>query len=469
MSQQPSEVRRIVWSEALPFSHLFRGFGLATDFNKIALAAVAVLAIYLGGRILDGAWQLNGDGKHLAVVGADGINEFNIYHTSRFNRETTLDWLHQVGKKPESKRVGVFTLFMSQARGVVYELTSAAIGLDPGRVVRATMKAVALKAWMFNLHPIFAILFTFLVVLPAWAYFGAAICRIAALQATRGEPISIGQALGFARDKFFTFYIIPIVPLAGLVLIKVAFGVAGLVGAIPLVGTILVPLFWFVAIGAGIVMGLLLIGAVLCGPLTYPALAVESTDAFEGWSRTLSYVHYIWRTVLYYGLALVYGAICFSFVKLAARVGLVLVGMFVSPGMNVGDASGPKGDVADKLKVMWQAPTLDFSTPFYGQVGNVPLTGASTIGRFLIAGWTFLLVAAVAGWLISYFFSSSTLIYLLLRRDADQVDLEEVYLDDDALDDQVAPATPEPAASAAPASIASLPVVGQSAPGGDGH
>jgi hypothetical protein len=49
-------IRSILWREVFPFLHIFRAFRIAVHPSKLALGLVALLALYAGGRILDGVW-----------------------------------------------------------------------------------------------------------------------------------------------------------------------------------------------------------------------------------------------------------------------------------------------------------------------------------------------------------------------------------------------------------------------------
>ncbi len=49
-------IRSIQWREVFPFLHIFRAFRIAVHPSKLALGLLALLALYAGGRILDGVW-----------------------------------------------------------------------------------------------------------------------------------------------------------------------------------------------------------------------------------------------------------------------------------------------------------------------------------------------------------------------------------------------------------------------------
>src|SRR5581483_11811254 len=49
-------IRSIHWREVFPFLHLFRSFRIAVHPSKLFLGLLGLLALYAGGRILDGFW-----------------------------------------------------------------------------------------------------------------------------------------------------------------------------------------------------------------------------------------------------------------------------------------------------------------------------------------------------------------------------------------------------------------------------
>jgi hypothetical protein len=52
------QIRSIDWHQAFPFTQLFRSFRIAIHLSKLALGLALLLAVYFGGRILDGVWPL---------------------------------------------------------------------------------------------------------------------------------------------------------------------------------------------------------------------------------------------------------------------------------------------------------------------------------------------------------------------------------------------------------------------------
>ena len=56
MAEDSHVIRGINWRETFPFTHLFRTFRIAIHPSKLLLALAALLALYIGGRVLDAVW-----------------------------------------------------------------------------------------------------------------------------------------------------------------------------------------------------------------------------------------------------------------------------------------------------------------------------------------------------------------------------------------------------------------------------
>ena len=56
--------------------------------------------------------------------------------------------------------------------------------------------------------------------------------------------------------------------------------------------------------------------------------------------------------------------------------------------------------------------------------------GAEASAQHLFEFWLWIVMALVAAYLISFFFTSQTIIYFLLRKIVDATDMEEVYMEE---------------------------------------
>src|SRR2546421_188290 len=53
----------------------------------------------------------------------------------------------------------------------------------------------------------------------------------------------------------------------------------------------------------------------------------------------------------------------------------------------------------------------------------------SKIAAFLVSAWVYLVISLLGAYLISFYFSASTIIYYLMRREVDATELDDVYLE----------------------------------------
>ena len=200
---------------------------------------------------------------------------------------------------------------------------------------------------------------------------------------------------------------------------------AGLPMNIPYVGEIVVGLFWGVVLAVGFVLAMIFIGGAFSVGLQWPALAVEGTDSFDAISRSVSYISSRpWRYVFYVIFSAVYGSLTFVLVKLVAFLTLyishVAVGLFTF-------AWGSGGQTG-KLERLWATPTIDMPWPHPG-VPDSSLIGAEPIATWFVQAWVWVVLGLALAFLFSFFFTSQTVIYFLLRKVVEAKEIEEVYME----------------------------------------
>src|SRR5690606_18437347 len=111
------------------------------------------------------------------------------------------------------------------------------------------------------------------------------------------------------------------------------------------------------ALLGGFVMALLVIGALGGGSLLWPTIAVEGSDGFDAMSRSYSYVYSRpWRAAFLAAVAIVYGAICYLFVRLVVFLILVTTRCFVGIPLSWPDRYETGAQTATKLDAIWPAP-----------------------------------------------------------------------------------------------------------------
>ncbi|MEZ0264787.1 MAG: hypothetical protein ACAI43_08675 [Phycisphaerae bacterium] len=358
---------------------------------------------------------------------------------------------------------GVFMQFFEYETGQINSVVQAVLANDwlggfannpavrPNRVgVLAAIKNFTVTGpwWLITQHTTYFILFAILFSV-VWAIFGGAISRIAAVHVAREEKISLSSALRFSTGKFLSFAFAPIIPLLIVLVVGLVVSLGGLIGNIPWIGPVLMGLFFFLALAAGFVMTLVLLGTAGGFNLMYPTIAVEGSDSFDAISRSFSYVYARpWRMLFYTLVAVVYGALCFLFVQFFLRIMLTLTHGFVGWGMmkNV-DSATP----VDLWGVMWPAPTTRFSY----DIDTLNLHTDQALGAYLIAFWVYIAVGLLGAFFISFYFSANTIIYYLMRREVDATELDDVYLEQTDEDfGDAAPGTVPPAATTPPPAVA---------------
>ena len=351
-----------------------------------------------------------------------------------------------VGKGPSGRgpfralmryEVGVFDNLVSSvgSRNILGGLGMAGVGDDGGVVVQIWRGMKGLQ-WLLVQHWVYFIIFgSFCLVV--WSVFGGAISRTAALHVARGEKISIKEALTFGVKKFPSFLFAPLIPAVIIGVMMVVVGLCSLVGNIPAVGEVLISVLLFLSLIAGFIMALVGVGTVGGLTLMYPTIAVEGSDSFDAISRSFSYVYARpWRMAFYSLVALIYGVLCYLFVRFFAFLVLKMTHVSVGTGIFVKGNSG----LIDKLNSMWSAPTL---ANLYGGFGEGTAWGAQAFGSWVISLWVCVVVGFVAAFLVSFFFSANTVIYTLLRKRVDSTDMDDVYVEEEP-EDETPPVTEEP-------------------------
>ena len=172
-------------------------------------------------------------------------------------------------------------------------------------------------------------------------------------------------------------------------------------------------------------------------------------------SRSFAYVYARpWRLIFYTVTALIYGAITFLFVSFAVYLVLLLSHTFVGWGANFFGMHYGKFSGVPLLETLWPAPEfLRLVQPINWYAMSWP----EYLGALLLHFWVFLLITGIGAYVVSYYFSCHTIMYLLLRRSVDGQGLRDVYMDEEVSAPAATPYVPATISPppATPASAAS--------------
>lgn len=276
--------------------------------------------------------------------------------------------------------------------------------------------------WLIWNHTVFFIVFAILFLL-SWALFGGAISRIAAVHIARDEKISVRQAMNFAVGKLLSFASAPVIPLIIVIFIGLFVSLVALIGNIPFLGPLVIGATFILALLAGFVMTLVLLGTAGGFNLMYPTIAVEGSDSFDAISRSFSYIYARpWRMLFYTTVAVAYGAATYLFVHMFIWLTLVLTHHFV--GMGIFTAAD---NTKDLFSTMWPNPMTTGRLSYSADYET--LSAGQRIGAFFINCWVMLLVSFLGAFAISLYFSANTIVYYLMRSEVDSTEMDDVYLE----------------------------------------
>ncbi len=274
-----------------------------------------------------------------------------------------------------------------------------------------------------------------------WVFSGAGgvISRLAALRYARGDLPTLAEAQKMVREKRLSYFFAPLLPLAAIVAFTLLNLVGGLVASIPYVGRLLLifPGFPLLML-TGMVMVFFVVFGVLGFGMMMPAISVGGKDAFEGWSSSFSYI--LWgfgRLVCYMVIALLIGMISFVF----ARGVVELLIYLIYQSVQLGFVSG--------------TPWLTYDVTPVGIIIGPAGTGFVRVCSSILMVFIGVLRAIPLAYMIAYFFCAYTIIFLLMRKHVDNVDIDEIYeeeIEDEGIMEEPLPGATEevPPAEAEP-------------------
>ena len=393
----------------LLFPKIFQTFRIAIQPGKLIIAFAAMVVICLAGWIMDFSRTV------IVTPGTQGrVTELQIYLANPKHVKIYIE-----NSKKNCEYSGVFTtllkFFAEKLNGVMNSLLIFSIA---GVIVNITDCFNAMM-WALWYHPVYAILFMF-IKLAVISAAGGGICRLAALQFARGEKPGIVEAMRYSTKKYFSFFVAPLAVLGAITFIGLFIFLLGLIGNIPWAGELIIGVFMPLAAMAGALIAVILIGAAAGFTLMFPAIAYDGADCFDAISRSFSYVYERpWRLGFYTLAAAVYGAICYIFVRFFAFILLWGTHFFMQCGVYTSNGRG-----INKLSAIWPEPTF---ANLFGLSAPAAANWAQSIAAFFVNLSVLVVIGIVISFLISFYFSASTIIYALMRNRVDKTALEKIY------------------------------------------
>jgi hypothetical protein len=451
------------------YANLLITYGVETDQTQAqadaaSRAKLGDLETAIDKQRDDAIKQANSD-YDTAVKNADAKSKDQITQDAAKTRDDAIVAAYDLAETADISAhqldgVGIFASFFSYEVRQIYLIVEGIAHnswVAPDGAIEHLYNFFAVgPVWLIFHHTVFFLIFGawFLFV---WSLFGGAISRIAAVQVARDEKISIRQAMNFAVGKLLSFASAPVIPIVIVLVIGLIVSAASLVGNVPFFGPIAVGALFVLAIVAGFIMTLVLLGTAGGFNLMYPTIAVEGSDSFDAISRSFSYVYARpWRMGLYTLVSLVYATATYLFVHCFTYMTLVLAHRFVSMGLFTHAAN-----TRTLFSVMWPSPVASGRLAY--QVRYDVLSFGQSIGAFFIHVWVMLLVSVMGAYVISIYFSANTIIYFLMRREVDSTEIDDVYLEQspDDFDTASPPGGPETTVVTATVAVATVVPAGE--------
>ncbi len=373
----------------LPWLHLFQAFRLSTGIRQILLGCLALLMLNSGQRLIS---QL----------------PFAPDWTSRLMQESS-----PVLGKPQFAELAVHWDEI-----LARPLETLAEAFRHGHQVAAPLWSLvpagqrlfqAGASWSDWATSGLWLLWTLIV----WSVCGVAIARFATADFASHRPSGLAGELRFGLTRLSASVGAILLPLLGVACLAAVCLLLGGVGRLPVLGHPALAVLWWLALLCGLGMALIVLLLAVGWPLMVSSVAVEDTEGFDGFSRVYSYLtsrpwYALWLGVL----TLLYGSALLVVVATVSVAAHALAESAICATLG-----------AERLLEVTQG-SRDGEQSF-----------SPVAVQFWQNAWNLLL----NGFLVSYFWTAMTIVYLLLRKSVDATPLDQFVVnayrskDDDSL------------------------------------
>lgn len=406
MGAQSDVLRQVSWRDCCPWLVLFRTVRMAIGVQLLLVASVGAVLNTAGWRLAS-AWFLDQQDFQADPVLLADVEYFTAWPGQR--RGPSLPAF--------ARRQHEYTRWLDRAPAEPV-LTVAYRFVEPVR--RLFQVALSWRAFAFYL---FGALWT----VAAWGLLGALIARVAVVYVGRDQRIGLREAWGHAMRKWGSHLAAVTLPLLGVVLMAMPMAVLGWCmrwdGGLLLAGVIWVP----VLVG-GLLMMILLLGLLFGWPLMWGTIAAECSDAFDAISRAYAYtfqqpVRYLFYAVVGGLLGLAGWLVVWGASESVVHLSYWATGWGAGSARVVALANDVDSDVrGDKSEALGSGRPV---APGQRPAGRVWKVATTLVG--LSVGLVRTMASAFA---YSYFWSFVAVVYLLLRGDVDETEMDDIYLDD---------------------------------------
>lgn len=398
MSDQPVIVQKISWADLCPWTVIFKTLPIAASITVLALAILGVLAASF-------TWWLSGT----LFVRGDLEQDATMMEMVRLNTSPYANVF--VDSQKDENALNILGARLSGPRAVFNQIKRPAAYIFASRVQPSSagggVRLGSAGFWYF--------LFGTVCSMAIWSFIGLAIARVCLLRLTRNETIGIDDAFDFAFDHWLASFGGVSIPMAAALALCIPAGLLGLFMTFDF-GAAVVGLLWPVVLLIGAAMALLLLGLTYAWPLIVSSAACEGQNAFDAMTRAFAYVFQRPLHCLGYAIvAMLFGGFCWMIVAQLCASVIDLSYWATSWGANLGSVDQPRIEVLQGIAV-------DKETSSESLLGFAQ----NTIGF-----WNGLVRTIAAAFLYGLFWCMASAVYLLLRKEVDDTEMDEIYLVDE--------------------------------------
>lgn len=405
-------VRSMDWQSVLPWTLIFRTVPMAAGVSVVSLGTLGVVLSWVG-------WALSGylfgiDAERLETL--PHLAAIEAQHESIVTPAVTLPKDRKLSELPRDGVSKVIGYYWSPAVGI--------------------LRVPEERGLLTFLYLLGGLLWT----LAVWSWLGGAIARIAVVRLGRDEGIGLKSALTFATRRFLAFFAPPLYPLALLLVLALLGVLPGLLVRLDW-GASLISVFWFVGLAVSMVFTVVILGVLVGWPLMVVTTAAEGTDSLDGLARGFAYsfqrpINY----AMYLIVSIVFSILCVAVAALVANLVLDLTYWSMSWGAGGERIAELRPHLGSDLPVLDDVSPVASDEPELPEAKepkakeeesqNDPSSNLQ-FARRTFQFWDGLLGLLLNGFAFGLFWCLYSAIYLLLRRDVDETEIDEVYIDEE--------------------------------------
>lgn len=392
MDQRPDVLRRVSWRDLCPWLLLLRAFPVSLG-SVLLFGVLAAVMLPLGWRAAAGL--LLTPEQREATWRFRGHEDFPGQRPPRIPPVTTPSALgHAVWDRVD----GSFQSFAGSLRRVFGGLPARGSREEQGPTT-GPLRAPAPPTARERAYWVCGGLWTLLI----WSFFGGAVSRSAALQLGREEKLGLGAALVHARRRVGAYFFAPLFPLLALLVVIACCAVLGVLMRSD-IGAVVAAVLWPLGL-LGATFGTVLLLVVALGwPLLWGAPSCDKdAEAFDSVSHTFSFVLGRPLRLLFYTL----------FAALIGAAGWLVVAHAAQLTIGIAELGAHWGSAGRSAALVESDSNL------------------ARVAGHLIEFGNGLVWAALRGFEFTYFWTAAAGVYLLIRRDVDKTEVDEVFVDEE--------------------------------------